>query len=448
MKVIHIPYCFYPDPIGGTEVYVKNLCNSLSKFGIESIIAAPTEGRSNVYFYEGLKVRRFSVSKKIEDLSDLYGGSDPVSSGIFGKILDEEKPDLVHFHALTYAVSLDLMRESKSRNVPVVFTYHTPTVSCQSGLLMIWKKQVCKGFLNARICAACTLYRLNIPRGVSDILAIFPSSLGRLFKRLHLSGKIFTALRMRCLIEWRIKLIKDFIKEVDRFMVLCDWSKELLLRNKVPLNKISFVRHGIAQTEFSKTEDVVNNLSADFRPLKIAYLGRIDRTKGIDKVIKALKDIPGESIELDVYGIVQGRNADKYFGKLKKFAKQTDNRIKFLAPVPNTGTTSLLRKYHYLVIPSIWMETGPLVALEAFAAGTPVIGADLGGIKELVQDHKNGILVPIESVNAWRDVLKKVSRDRELLKELRKSIKPPRTMLDVAREIVPIYNSLISRQQI
>lgn len=444
MKIIHIPYCYYPDPAGGTEVYVKNLCNSLSKFGIESIVAAPTAGRRNIYFYEGIKVRRFSISKEIEDLSDLYGGSDPVSSRIFGKILDEEKPDLVHFHALTYAVSLDLIRESKSRNIPVVFTYHTPTVSCQSGLLMIWKKQVCKGFLNARICAACTLYRLNIPRGASDMLAILPSSLGRLIRKFHLSGKIFTALRMRCLIEWRIKLIKDFIKEVDRFIVLCNWTRELLLRNKVPLDKISFVRHGIAQAEFLKTESIVNNLSADSRPLKIAYLGRIDWTKGIDKVIRALKDIPDEAVELDIYGVIQGRSADKYFGKLKRFAKKTDNRIKFLAPVPNTDTVSLLRKYHYLVIPSIWMETGPLVALEAFAAGTPIIGSDLGGIKELVQNHNNGILVAIDSAHGWRDVLKKVSRDRDLLRKLRQGIKPPRTMADVAREIVPIYNSLIS----
>lgn len=445
MKVIHIPYCFYPDPVGGTEVYVKNLCSNLSEFGIESIIAAPTDGQSADYIHEGLRVKRFSVSEKIEDLSDLYGGSDPVSSRIFGKILDEEKPDLVHFHALTYAVSLALVRESKSRNIPAVFTYHTPTVSCQSGLLMIWKKQVCEGFLNARICAACTLYRLNIPRGVSDILAIFPSSLGRLFKRLHLKGKIFTALRMRCLIEQRIKLIENFIREVDHLIVLCSWTKELLLRNKAPLSRISLVRHGVAQAEFSKTDSTIGNIDVDSRPLKIVYLGRIDWTKGIDIVIKALKYIPDEAIELDVYGIVQGRNADKYFGKLKRFAKQSDNRIKFLAPVPNADTTSLLRKYHYLVIPSIWMETGPLVVLEAFSAGTPVIGSDLGGIKELVQNHKNGILVPIESVNAWRDVLKKVSRDRELLKELRKGIKPPRTMPDVAREIVPIYNSLISR---
>ena len=448
MKIIHIPYCFYPDPVGGTEVYVKNLCASLKEFGVESLVAAPTDGQSADYIHEGLRVRRFSISKKIEDLSDIYGGSDPVASKIFGRILDEEKPDLAHFHALTYAVSLDLARESRSRGIPAVFTYHTPTVSCQSGLLMIWKKQVCKGFLNARICATCTLYRFNIPRGVADILAIFPSCLGRLIKRLHLKGRIFTALRIRCLIEQRIKLIEDFIKEVDHLIVLCRWTKELLLRNKAPLSRISLVRHGVAQAEFSKTDNAIDNVAADSRPLKIAYLGRIDWTKGVDKVIKALKQMPEEAIELDVYGVAQGRNADKYFGKLKRFVKQNDNRIKFLAPVPNARAISLLKKYHYLVIPSIWMETGPLVALEAFGAGTPVIGSDLGGIKELVQNHENGILVPIGSVNAWRDVLKKVSRDRELLKKLRQGVKPPRTMLDVAREIVPIYNSLISGQQI
>ncbi|MCX5686483.1 MAG: glycosyltransferase [Candidatus Omnitrophica bacterium] len=445
MKIIHIPYCFYPDPVGGTEVYVKNLCNSLNKFGIESIVAAPTEGKDNVCFHEGIKVRRFSISKHIEDLADLYGGSDPVSLKAFGRILDEEKPDLAHFHALTYAVSLGLMRESRSRGIPVIFTYHTPTVSCQSGLLMIWKNQVCKGFLNTRICTACTLYRFNVPRGVSDMLARAPFLLGSLIKKLRLSGKVFTALRMRCLIEKRIAMIRDFIREADRFIVLCGWTKELLLRNMAPLDKISFVRHGITQTEFSKTEDIVNNVSADLTPLKIAYLGRIDWTKGINIVMKALKEIPGEAVEFDIYGVVQDRGGKKYFEKLKKFAKKNDNRVKFMPPVPSVEVVPLLKKYHYLVVPSIWMETGPLVVLEAFASGTPVIGSDLGGIKELVQDDKNGILVSIGSTRKWSTVLKKVSRDRELLKKLRQGISPPRTMLDVARETVPIYNSLISR---
>lgn len=445
MKIIHIPYCFYPDPSGGTEVYVKNLCKTLNELGAECVVAAPVKGPDSSYNYEGFKVRRFSLSEKIEDLSDLYGGSDPVSVKAFSRILDEEKPDLVHFHALTYAVSLGLMQETKSRGIPVVFTYHTPTVSCQSGLLMVWKKEVCKGFLNTRTCAACTLYRFNVPRSVSDILAVMPSFVVRIIKRLRLSGKFFTALRMRSLIELHIRLIEKFIKEVDRFIVLCDWTKELLLRNRVPLDRIFLVRHGIAQTEFSKTDDTPNNISADSRPLKIAYLGRVDWTKGIDTVIKALKCMPDEAIELDIYGVIQGRGADKYLRKLKKIVGRDDDRIKFLSPVPNADIVSLLKRYHYLAVPSIWMETGPLVVLEAFAAGTPVIGSDLGGIKELIRDYKNGILVPVRSAHKWQDVLKKVSRDRELLKKLRQGIRPPRDMKSVAGEIMPIYNSLTSR---
>ena len=43
MKVIEVPYCFYPDPVGGTEIYVEALSLGLQGQGIEVVVAAPTE---------------------------------------------------------------------------------------------------------------------------------------------------------------------------------------------------------------------------------------------------------------------------------------------------------------------------------------------------------------------------------------------------------------------
>ena len=59
---------------------------------------------------------------------------------------------------------------------------------------------------------------------------------------------------------------------------------------------------------------------------------------------------------------------------------------------------AFLSRIDVLAVPSQWLETGPLVVLEAFAAGTPVIGSDLGGIRELVSDGRDGLLVPHDDV--------------------------------------------------
>ncbi len=53
-----------------------------------------------------------------------------------------------------------------------------------------------------------------------------------------------------------------------------------------------------------------------------------------------------------------------------------------------------LASYDATVVPSQWLETGPLIVLESFAAGTPVIGSNLGGVAELVSHDRDGWLVP------------------------------------------------------
>ncbi len=101
-----------------------------------------------------------------------------------------------------------------------------------------------------------------------------------------------------------------------------------------------------------------------------------------------------------------------------------------------------LRDYDLLVVPSQWLETGPLVVLEAFAAGIPVLGSRLGGIAELVKDGENGILVEADSVAAWAAALNRLSRESELLRRLRSGVRPPRTMADVAEEMLALYHSI------
>src|SRR5688500_15346663 len=98
MKVVHVPFCFYPDPIGGTEIYVESLARNLLTRGVEGIVAAPASlDKSETYEHDGVKVHRFPVaSESLHMLSELYGAGDPLSANHFGRILDQERPDVVH----------------------------------------------------------------------------------------------------------------------------------------------------------------------------------------------------------------------------------------------------------------------------------------------------------------------------------------------------------------
>ena len=442
MKVIHVPFCFYPDPVGGTEIYVEALARHLQNLGIEALVATPGE-KNQSYTHNELRVRRFTFSKHIHDLSELYGEGDPLAAAKFGNIVDEEKPDLVHLHAMTSAASLRLIRAVKSRQVPVVFTYHTPTVSCQRGTLMRWGKEICDGKLDVQVCTRCTLHGLGLNRIAAYAVGSLSPAVGRWLRGRRLRGRAFTALRMTELVGLRHGAFRGMVAEVNHVVAVCNWVRDILVLNGVPAEKITLSRHGLCQDVDPPSRDTPPATHGSDSALHIALVGRMHRTKGVHTIIQAIRAAPQLKATLDVYGVTQGV-ADEGYQKTMRILAADDPRISFHPPVPHGQVVELLRKYDLLAVPSEWLETGPLVALEAFAAGIPVIGWNFGGVAELVTHGVNGFLVEPPLVSSWTEMLKKCCDDPERIRRLRKGIRPPRKMAEVAVEMAALYRNLIS----
>jgi glycosyltransferase involved in cell wall biosynthesis len=444
LKVLHVPFTFAPDPVGGTEVYVEALARQLLSCGIESIIAAPSaKGVNEAYEHNGLCVRRYrSALKSRHMLRELYGAGDPEAASAFARILDEETPDIVHLHAFTRAVSILLVRAAKRRGIPTFFTYHTPTASCQRGTLILQGKEICDGVLDVHRCTDCSLANEGLSRWVSRPLSYVPSLFARMLEETNLSGGLWTALRMADLIRGSGNAFHMLVSEVDGIVALREWVRVLLVRNGATESKITLSPHGLAGAgrRPGPLADV------DGVPLRVAFLGRADKVKGIDTLIKAVRGAPKLGVELHLYGISQSIGDQAYRMTLETLAAQ-DARILFLPPVPHDRVVSLLASYHLLAVPSRWMETGPLVVLEAFAAGTPVLGSNLGGIAEWVTHGKNGLLVNFEDVPGWTDALRRCAEDRHLLRKLREGVKQPRSMADVARDMAQMYRGQVDSKE-
>lgn len=435
MKAIQISYCFYPDPAGGTEVYVESLSKNLQRQGIDVVVAAPGE-ESKTYFYNKLKVRRFAVSDKPR-LEQLYGGGDPVAAAEFARILEEENPDIVHFHAFTSANSLRAIIAAKRRNIKIFFTYHAPAVSCQRGTLMLNGKEACDGKLILHRCVRCTLQGMGMGRLSSAIISGLSPSLGGLLGKADIGGGVFTALRMSELVKHRHDAFYGLMRGADHIIALCDWAKMVLVRNGAPEAKITVIRQGVCY----EVPAGARKIGEEDNAVRLAYLGRIHPTKGLHIIIKALKDISSPSIRLDIYGILQAE--DKYYRRLLEITKN-DPRVSFKKPLPAEEIIDTIRNYDFIVVPSQWLETGPMVILEAFTAGVAVIGSDLGGIAEIVKDGVNGILVRFDNVEAWTDTLNRCLNNRKLARELREGIVKPGTMDSVALGLKRLYSISLS----
>jgi glycosyltransferase involved in cell wall biosynthesis len=443
--VLHVSFTFAPDPVGGTEIYVEALAHGLRSHGIESLIVAPSrQNRDEVYEHNGLRVRRFrSAPESKQMLRELYGDGDAEAAVGFERILDEEGPDAVHIHAFTRSVSILLIRAVKRRGLPVFFTYHTPTISCQRGTLMLWGEEACDGALRVRRCTSCFLESRGLPRSAANLLSRIPLPIASAVQRAGLSGGIWTAVRMPELVRARHAAFQALMREADGIVAPKQWVHDLLVRNGVPSCKITISQQGLTCSEDTRQSrpDVAST------PLRVAFLGRADKMKGVDTLIKAVRATPELSIKVDLYGVTQGAGEDKYWTVLKSLAAD-DARIKFLVPVPHQQVVSLLRGYHLLAVPSRCLETGPLVVLESLAAGTPVIGSNLGGIAEWIRHEKNGLLVDVHDVQSWAAALCRCAEDRRLLESLRQGTKLPRSMKDVAQDMAQMYRRVSKRPNI
>jgi glycosyltransferase involved in cell wall biosynthesis len=440
MKVIHVPYCFAPDPIGGTEVYVAQLTRELRRFGVDTTVAAPSE-TSRAYTIDGQRVRRFAISTKVTDVVQLYGEGDALAATEFAKILDEEKPDIVHLHAFTSAVSLRLVRAAKSRGVSVVFTYHTPTVTCQRGTLLLWGKTLCDGRLDVHRCAGCTLNGLGMHRWSAAVLGWLSPVVGRWLGLIGLQGRIWTALRMSELTSTRHAVFRQMASEVDHIVAVCKWVQELLLLNDIAAAKVSISRQGINWTPDEPTAPC-SSTHSESEGIRLAFVGRFDPTKGLHVLINALRTVPTLKLSLHVYGVVQSSANAAYRKKMLALASG-DPRIAFQEPMRPGEVVARLRHYDFLAVPSQWLETGPLVALEAFAAGIPVIGWNIGGVSETVRHGVDGLLIEPGPIARWAETLRCVTEDARLRAQLKAGVRPPRSSVDVARDMLALYNSIL-----
>jgi glycosyltransferase involved in cell wall biosynthesis len=435
--VLHVPYTYFPDPVGGTEVYVAGLVAALRDEDIVSAVAAP--GPEDGAWLDGeTPTFRFAIGPT-SHLAQAYGEPDEAAAASFRVLLARLRPRVVHLHARTAAVSPRLIEAAGAIGARTVFTYHTPTVSCARGTMMRFGRSPCDGVLDRRRCTACTLAAHGVPTGLREGLAWMPERVGAALGRCGLAGGPFTALRMGALVGAAQRRFHELMRDVDRVVAVCRWVYEVLRANGVPADKLALCRQGLAR--LAPPPDTPRNVPPG-RPLRLGYFGRLDPAKGVDILVEALARIPDAAVTLDIYGIHQA-GCEVYAARLARVAA-ADGRISLRPALSPGAVDTTMRGCDLVAIPSRCLETGPLVVLEAFAAGTPVIGSRLGGIAELVRDEVDGVLVAPDDPDAWAAAIAGLAAAPDRFAALRARIRPPRTMREVAAEIAPIYRELFA----
>lgn len=426
MKLVHIPFSYYPDPVGGTEVYVRALAREQQLLGDSAFVVAPGK-QSYAYEHDGVPVHRFAVADDVS-IDEVYLRDRSVDQKAFDAILDRTQPDVVHVHGYTPTINRNIISSIRGRGSKLIFTYHTPTATCVRGTLRLFGTAVCDGMLIASRCATCSLQARGMPLVAASALSVMPSVLATLVP----AGKARTALRMRKLIEQRHAEIRNFLAATDRVVAPANWAMAVLRRVGVPDAKLLLNRQGVFA---AATQRLPHERGAGV--LRLAFLGRLDPTKGLHVVLDALSRIPNAEVSLTIFPA--GPSGGAYVERLRTLIG-SDRRVELHDPIEQADVIHKLTGFDALVVPSQWLETGPLVVLEAFEAGIPVIGSDLGGIAELVTDGIDGVLVPPEDAEQWARVIGALATEDARYEQLTKNVRPARTMRDVALDMAKVYN--------
>lgn len=271
--------------------------------------------------------------------------------------------ELAHLHNVYHQLSPSVIDGFARAGIPVVQTLHDYKLVCPAYLLMT----------EGQLCERC--------RG----------------------GRYFHAVRHRCLLESRAASLVGMVEayyhglrgtydRVARFLCPSRFLLEKVASFGVPREKLVHLPYLVHADRYVPGRGE--------RERACVYVGRLSREKGIATLIEAMGRMPDNGLRLWILGEGPIR------GQLEARAAATcPGRVEFLGFQSGEALHERIRRASFAVVPSEWYENLPFAVLEPFALGTPVVGARIGGIPEMVEDGITGRLHESGNPDSLRDAL-------------------------------------------
>lgn len=344
---------------GGSDRYFFTLAELLQKHGhrVVPFTAAnpnnePSEWES--YFPRGADFEHPGAG----DLLRFLYSHDAVKS--IRQLLKDTDIDLAHFHIYYGKLTASILEVLKRDGIPLIQTLHEYKLTCP----------VYSHLSNDQICEACE---------GKHFWRALP-------KRCNRGSLTRTALSVT---ESYISKMLGAVKKFDHFISVSHFLRKKMILHGIPEDKISTVHN------FVDVSDITPHFSEG---AYILYFGRVHRSKGILTLIEAavpLTDVP-------IYIVGDG----EAMSEVQRIIEQNGcKHIHLLGFKQGDELRELILNSICTVLPSEWYENCPMSVLESYAYGKPVIGADIGGIPELIVDGVDGFLVPSGEQETLRDRL-------------------------------------------
>lgn len=438
MKVLQVLNHFLPKQTAGTEVYTWALSKQLQQRGISVQVLIPLYKKTTAadYVYDYLAVHQYA-EPSVVDRSLIKGFRAPEGLRHFISYLQEKKPEIVHFHELSGSngITLHHVKAAKLSGAKVIMTFHLASYSCMTGSLVYKGSEPCDGKIDLFKCSICYLHekRLN---ATSYPLTFISSFLRKLsIDPTRWNNKFGTALGTTHLVS-KLKFNLFKLNEYcDQFVCIADWYRSILIRNGISVDKIKLIPQGLPFYQHSLCE----NDTLSHSKLKLLFLGRISKFKGLHLLIDAMLDLDPAKVELAIYG---SSTEIDYEAQLREKSRNFNN-IHWQGLLKQEDVIPTMMKHHALCLCSTFSEMSPLVIQEAKAARIPVVASNVYGNAEQIKDYSNGLLFKFNDSNDLKNKIQFLIDNMTLFDHLKKEKANINSFDKVAQEYQVIYKNLV-----
>jgi glycosyltransferase involved in cell wall biosynthesis len=396
---------------GGSERCFFDLTALLEKNGHEVIPFSMVDERNQPNEYDKYFISHVDFPSQLGQNSSLRSKLDTVERVIYSRearhnieqLLADTKPDIAHVHGIAQETSPSILPAIKKAGIPIVQTLHDYKLLCPN-TNFVSHGQVCER------CKVHRYYNVLLHRCKRDSFAA--SFLAGVEMMVH-------------------KLLQIYERHVDVFITPSEFLRDKLveygIRNKI-VHLPNFIDvHGID----------VNDEPDDY----FIYYGRITEVKGVRTLLKAMSQVRRSHLYIAGRGDLEE--------ELQAYALENGlENVTFLGHLDAGELFPLVRRAAFSVVPSEWYENYSMSVIESLARGTPVIGAQIGGIPEQIVDGWNGLLFESGNVDHLAEkinfMLSQPDKGREMGRNGRTQVEKVNDPTRHYRDTMAIYQELMT----
>lgn len=373
MKILMINKFLYPN--GGSETYIFKLGAYLQSIGHEvQYFGMEHEGR-----VVGNRVNAYTSTMDFH--GGLFGKASYAVKTIYSsearkkirQVLDDFMPDVCHLNNFNYQLTPSIILEIRKwekqtgHKCKIIYTAHDPQLVCPN--------HMCKNPNTGEICEKCFGGRyLSCTKGRCIHGSLAKSAIGTVEAVLWNAVGVYG--------------------QIDTIICCTHFMKKLLDTNPVLAEKTVALHNFVDAVEWKETE------KKDY----VLYFGRYSLEKGIGTLIEAAKALPEIPFVFAGSGPMEGELDG--IPNITNVGFQTGEALE-----------TLIREARFTVYPSEWYENCPFSVMESQMYGTPVLGADIGGIPELVRVCETGELFESGNAEELKEKITALWQNRHRLQE-------------------------------